>query len=95
VARLVAGPWNARTATINGRQISLYVRASRAREVEADTPIAMNARAIAWLETYTARASCLAEIRFRLAPVISMRFANPARWLCEQENILANQSRWQ
>ena len=63
-----AGPWNVRTATINGRQISLYVRASRSREVEADTLIAMNARAIAWLERYTARAYPFQKFDFLLAP---------------------------
>ncbi|MEO7455111.1 MAG: M1 family aminopeptidase, partial [Gemmatimonadaceae bacterium] len=48
-----AGPWTVRTDTVNGRPISLYVRASRAKEAESDSIIAMNARALAWLAKYT------------------------------------------
>ncbi|MEP6618349.1 MAG: M1 family aminopeptidase [bacterium] len=63
-----AGPWNVRSAVVNGRTISLYSRASRAREVEADTLIALNGRAIAWLEKYTARAFPFQKFDFLLAP---------------------------
>ena len=63
-----AGPWTVRTSTIDGRQISLYVRASRAREVEADTLIAINARAIAWLEQYTAQQYPFQKFDVVLAP---------------------------
>ena len=55
-----AGPWqtvsrsarigpSARDSTV---PVSLWVRASRLKEVEADTLIAMNARALRWLGTY-------------------------------------------
>ncbi|MEP6999442.1 MAG: M1 family aminopeptidase [bacterium] len=63
-----AGPWNVRTTMVNGRPISIYARASRAREVEADTLIALNARAIAWLEMYTAQKFPFQKFDFVLAP---------------------------
>jgi len=63
-----AGPWNVRTSTVNGRAISIYARASRTREVEADTLIALNARAIAWLEKYTAQKFPFQKFDFVLAP---------------------------
>ena len=63
-----AGPWSVRTTTIDGRVISIYARASRAREVESDTLIALNARAIAWLETYTATPFPFQKFDFVLAP---------------------------
>jgi aminopeptidase N len=63
-----AGPWAVRTQTINGRPISMYVRASRAKEAEADSLIALNARAIAWLEKYTDRPFPFQKFDFLLAP---------------------------
>ena len=63
-----AGPWTVRTATVHGRPISLYMRASRAHEVEVDTLIALNARALAWLERYTARAYPFQKFDVVLAP---------------------------
>ena len=63
-----AGPWTVKTSTIGGRTISLYVRTSRAKEVEADTLIALNARAIAWLERYTAVPFPFQKFDFLLAP---------------------------
>ncbi len=63
-----AGPWSVRTAIVNGRRLSLYSRASRAREVEADTLIAINARALAWLEGYTGQPFPFQKFDFVLAP---------------------------
>ena len=63
-----AGPWATRSAVTDGRPISMWVRASRAKEAEADTLIATNARAIAWLETYTARPFPFRKFDFLLAP---------------------------
>jgi aminopeptidase N len=63
-----AGPWATTSAVINGRPISMWVRASRAREAQADTLIATNARAIAWLERYTARKFPFQKFDFLLAP---------------------------
>ena len=49
-----AGPWARVTRTVQGRPITLYVRASREKELgaDADSIIAANARAAAWLEDY-------------------------------------------
>ena len=63
-----AGPWAVTTKTIDGRTISLYTRASRAREAEADTLLALNARAVAWLERYTAQPFPFEKFDFLLAP---------------------------
>ena len=63
-----AGPWSVKTATIDGRPISIYSRASRAREVESDTLIALNARAIVWLEQYTAQRYPFQKFDIVLAP---------------------------
>ncbi|CAN5262356.1 aminopeptidase N [soil metagenome] len=63
-----AGPWSVTSRTIHGRRISLYARASRAREVEADTLLALNGRAIAWLERYTAQPFPFEKFDFLLAP---------------------------
>ena len=63
-----AGPWATRSATVGGRPITMYVRASRAAEAEADSLIAANARAIAWLERYAARPYPFQKYDFLLAP---------------------------
>lgn len=63
-----AGPWAVRSATPNGRPVSMYVRASRAKEAETDTLMALNARALAWLERYTARPFPFQKFDFLLAP---------------------------
>lgn len=63
-----AGPWSVRTDTVGGRPISIYVRASRYKEAETDTLIALNARALAWMERYTARPFPFQKFDFLLAP---------------------------
>jgi aminopeptidase N len=53
-----AGPWAVHTRAEAIREgapavpVSLYVRASRAKEAEGDTLVAMNAKALRWLGTY-------------------------------------------
>jgi aminopeptidase N len=49
-----AGPWTRVTRTVEGRAVTLHVRASRASELgaDADSIIAQNARAARWLEEY-------------------------------------------
>ncbi|MEO7218476.1 MAG: M1 family aminopeptidase, partial [Gemmatimonadaceae bacterium] len=47
-----AGPWTKVSRTIGGNTISMYVRASRAKEAEADSLIATNARAMQWYAKY-------------------------------------------
>jgi aminopeptidase N len=63
-----AGPWATRSAVVHGRPITMYVRASRAREAEADTLIGLNGAAIDWLERYTARPFPFQKFDFLLAP---------------------------
>jgi aminopeptidase N len=47
-----AGPWQRASSTVNGRTISLYGRASRFKEADADSLLALNHRAITWMEQY-------------------------------------------
>ncbi len=63
-----AGPWAVRSAVLNGRSISMYVRASRAAEAETDSLIAANGRAIDWMERYTAQPFPFQKFDFLLAP---------------------------
>ncbi|HET9010378.1 MAG TPA: M1 family aminopeptidase, partial [Gemmatimonadaceae bacterium] len=63
-----AGPWATRTAMVRGRPVSLWARASRMKDVEVDTLIATNARALEWLERYTARPFPFQKFDFLLAP---------------------------
>lgn len=63
-----AGPWATTTRTDVGRSVTLYVRQSRAEEVEADTIIAENARALTWLESYFAHPYPFGKLDVVLAP---------------------------
>jgi aminopeptidase N len=63
-----AGPWERRTATTDGRSITAYVRRSRAREADLDTLIALNGRALAWMERYFGRPYPFAKFDLVLAP---------------------------
>ncbi len=63
-----AGPWQRRTATADGRTITAYVRRSRAREADLDTLIALNGRALAWMEGYFGRPYPFAKFDLVLAP---------------------------
>ncbi|MGI8498802.1 MAG: M1 family metallopeptidase [Gemmatimonadaceae bacterium] len=63
-----AGPWSRVARVIAGRQIEMYVRASRAREVETDSLLETNSRAVAWLERYFARPYPFGKFAFLLAP---------------------------
>ena len=47
-----AGPWTTASSTIHGRTIHIYVRKSRVREADIDTLLAMNHRAVSWMESY-------------------------------------------
>lgn len=64
-----AGPWATFSTQHDGRTITMYVRASRAREVDADTLLALNARALTWLEHYFAQPYPFGKFAFLLAPV--------------------------
>ena len=47
-----AGPWSRVSSTHNGRQVNLLVRGSRAGEADADTLLALQHRALDWMEQY-------------------------------------------
>lgn len=63
-----AGPWRTVTRVEQGRPITLYVRASRAREVDADTLLAFSHRALQWMERYFDRAYPFEKFDLVLAP---------------------------
>ena len=63
-----AGPWRTATRTVGGRPITLYARASRMAEVEVDSIVDANARALRWLEGYFARAYPFGKYDVVLAP---------------------------
>jgi aminopeptidase N len=50
-----AGPWQTVTRTVAGRPITLHARRSRMAEVEADSILEQNGRALAYLETWFAQ----------------------------------------
>jgi aminopeptidase N len=63
-----AGPWARATASVEGRSITAYVRRSRAGEADLDTLIALNGRALRWMERYFGRSYPFAKFDFVLAP---------------------------
>ena len=63
-----AGPWKKATSTVQGREVSVFVRASRFNEADVDTLLALNQRAIQWMETYFARPYPFEKFDFVLAP---------------------------
>ncbi|HEU5041033.1 MAG TPA: M1 family aminopeptidase, partial [Gemmatimonadales bacterium] len=63
-----AGPWHRATATHDGRTLSAYVRRSRAPEADLDTLLALNARALGWMERYFGRPYPFEKFDFVLAP---------------------------
>ncbi|HZS57972.1 MAG TPA: M1 family aminopeptidase, partial [Gemmatimonadaceae bacterium] len=63
-----AGPWTRLTTTIASRPITLYVRTSRKTEVEGDSIIYQNGRALDWLEKYFDRPFPFQKFDIVLAP---------------------------
>ena len=63
-----AGPWAKATSTVGSRTINVYVRKSRAKEADLDTLLALNHKAITWMEGYFNRAYPFEKFDFLLAP---------------------------
>ena len=63
-----AGPWARITSTTTSRPITLYVRASRKAEVEGDSILYQNGRALDWLEHYFDRPFPFQKFDVVLAP---------------------------
>ena len=68
LAAFAAGPWRTWTSEDDDLPITLYARASRAAEVDADTLIAVNRRAVQWLERYFGVEFPFAKFDMLLAP---------------------------
>ncbi|HST57161.1 MAG TPA: M1 family aminopeptidase [Longimicrobium sp.] len=68
LAAFAAGPWRTWASDADGRPITLYARASRAAEVDADTLLDVNRRAIRWLERYFEVEFPFAKFDMLLAP---------------------------
>lgn len=63
-----AGPWTRFAATAHGRTVHLFVRHSRAGEVDADTLLALQQRALDWMERYFGRPFPFEKFDVLLAP---------------------------
>ncbi len=63
-----AGPWHKANSTQNGRTITAYVRRSRAAEADLDTLLALNHRALDWMERYFGRPYPFEKYDFVVAP---------------------------
>ena len=63
-----AGPWAAVTSKSSERPITMYVRASRVTEAEADSIIVANDVALGWLQRYFARPYPFRKLDIVLAP---------------------------
>jgi aminopeptidase N len=63
-----AGPWEHASATRDGRTITAYVRRSRAAEADLDTLLALNHRALDWMERWFGRPYPFEKFDFVLAP---------------------------
>jgi len=63
-----AGPWHRQSATVEGRTLTAWVRRSRAAEADLDTLLALNARALRWMERYFGHPYPFEKFDFVLAP---------------------------
>ncbi len=63
-----AGPWQRASASVAGRTITAYVRRSRAGEADLDTLLALNGRALQWMERWFGRPYPFGKFDFVLAP---------------------------
>jgi aminopeptidase N len=63
-----AGPWRRASSTVGGRTITAYVRRSRAAEADLDTMLALNHRALGWMERWFGRPYPFGKFDVVLAP---------------------------
>jgi aminopeptidase N len=63
-----AGPWQRTASTVGTRTINVYYRKSRAKEVDADTLLALTHRAITWMEQYFGRPYPFEKFDMMLSP---------------------------
>ena len=63
-----AGPWSRVTSTQNGRTVNLLVRGSRIKEADTDTLLALQHRALDWMEQYFGTAYPFEKFDLLLAP---------------------------
>jgi aminopeptidase N len=63
-----AGPWRRASSTVAGRTITAYVRRSRAGEADLDTVLALNHRALGWMERWFGRPYPFGKFDVVLAP---------------------------
>lgn len=63
-----AGPWVKASSTVGNRTVNVYARKSRVKEADLDTLLALNQRAISWMEEYFARPYPFEKFDFVLAP---------------------------
>jgi aminopeptidase N len=63
-----AGPWRHLTSAVGGRAITAWVRRSRAGEADLDTLVALNRRALDWMERWFGQPYPFEKFDFVLAP---------------------------
>jgi aminopeptidase N len=63
-----AGPWEVASSTVDGRTVRLFARRSRFKEADTDSLLALNQRAITWMEEYFARPYPFEKFDLLLAP---------------------------
>jgi aminopeptidase N len=63
-----AGPWSRFSSTDHGRTVSVLIRRSRAKEADPDTLLALQQRALDWMEGYFGRPYPFEKFDFVLAP---------------------------
>ncbi|HMA40599.1 MAG TPA: M1 family aminopeptidase [Gemmatimonadales bacterium] len=63
-----AGPWASVASTAHGRTVHVFVRRSRAQEADADTLLALQQRALDWMERYFGRPFPFEKFDMLLAP---------------------------
>ncbi|HEY6110492.1 MAG TPA: M1 family aminopeptidase [Gemmatimonadales bacterium] len=63
-----AGPWASVASSAHGRTVHVYMRRTRAQEADADTLLALQQRALDWMESYFGRSFPFEKFDMLLAP---------------------------